>query len=154
MITTLKVSPRFNKIDTYRFYDITHQKRFLKWWKFMLMEGIHEASGYLALALLGVVLATGLCISLPKILKSPEGAKPYKLHKAVSGLFIATLLTHAATTEVVNGYFTSGAFLMGLTLAIALSLSWFPNKRKLLLNLKGLVFLIGVIVLLVAHLKA
>ena len=120
----------------------------------MPMEEIHEVSGYLVFILLGLALATGLCISLPKILKSPEGAKPYKLHKAVSGLFIATLLTHATTTEVVNGYFTLGAFLMGLTLAIALSLSWFPNKRKLLLNLKGLVFLIGVIVLLVAHLKA
>ena len=120
----------------------------------MPMEGIHEASGYLALALLGVVLATGLCISVSKILKSPEGAKLYKLHKSISGLFIAALLAHAATTEVVNGYFTSGAFLMGLTLAIALSLRWFPDKRNPLMGLKVSVFLLGSAILLIAHFGA
>jgi len=118
----------------------------------MPMEGIHGVSGYLALAFLGVVLATGLCISVSKILKSPEGAKLYKLHKAVSGLFIAALLPHAATTEVVNGYFTLGSFLMGLTLAIAFTLKWFPDKRNLLLGLKVFVFLFGLVILLIAHL--
>ena len=119
----------------------------------MPIEAIHGASGYLALTFLGIVIATGICISISKILKTPEGALLFKAHKLASGLFITALLPHIATTKIVNGYFTLGSFLMGLTLTIAFSFQWFPDKKKLLLGLKGLIFLLGSIVLLVAHLK-
>jgi len=119
----------------------------------MFLEGIHEVSGYLALTLLGLVAASGIWLILQKLFQYPNRNLLLKVHKLSAGLFIAFLLPHTATSGEVNGYFVLGAFLMGLTLAIVYLIPWFPTRRKLILDLKILVFLVGAIVLLVAHLR-
>ena len=122
----------------------------------MPFEGIHEVTGYLSLIFLGIALASGAWIILRnyiQALKFLERSLLVKIHKLSSGLFVASLLPHVATTGVIDGYFVLGALLMGLTLSIAFLIPWFPSKRKPIVDFKILVFLIGGLILLIAHLK-